>query len=296
VPSDVLVVDVTSPVGLSVVEPLFRAAGVRTWVVTAYEEEDDVTFHPSEAADELPKSYLLVLWHQSSRSVWDEKLKLRAGFTAALSLWYTTASPELLPLSISAREGIKRQPLTESKPLGEADVLDLLAFARAKARGQSASVPVVMTWLTRQPERLMALSILCQGYLASNALRCPAEAPVQGPFAEALNKMGWWEAHERIRDRVYSEGLAESLGAVDGRTWWLEAFGGNDLQFTEATSVASGLRFLIEAEMRVAVGERSGIPKLLRWLTEEELEICPDDVGRAYCEIMSLLETLGAAG
>lgn len=124
------------------------------------------------------------------------------------------------------------RPVTADAPLAKVEADELVAYALDHADGTVSHVPAVLR--SRQvPDTLVALAVLCQGYLATSALRDPNGGDWGPPaIAPALKALGWDSLLTERGDEVRKllDTARESIRAgkspnPTGSKWWLSVLG-----------------------------------------------------------------------
>jgi hypothetical protein len=193
----------------------------------------------------------------------------------------------LLPIRHAKECGMLAEPGTSGRPDWEKVVqrwgelirvvLDKsLLGAWFDAVGKQSSFGILDRLFRDQPrrEKLIALAILCQGYLAVHAARVPtiqSRAPV---VEHALNQMGWSK-------RVSCDLVGDGFDVVYTADWWSSPFGSSKSEVERAIAKESGLDNISEAR---------DLSKLIDAIYRGgDTRITEDIVANAYCAIAMTL-------
>src|SRR5262249_23638475 len=104
----------------------------------------------------------------------------------------------------------------------------LIEYARAREKGESARRPWFLEPPTAQ-HHLMALSVLCQGYMVAHV---PSEWVEPGVLKEALERLGWNALIGSASGRALAKQVAGKAKLTEETGWWSKVLGDGDLHST----------------------------------------------------------------
>jgi hypothetical protein len=175
-----------------------------------------------------------------------------------------------------------RSALDVEKILGPSFAPLLIEYAWAKEKGESARRP----WFLKPPtaqHNLMALSVLCQGYLAAHV---PSEGAELSMLKEALERMGWNAFLRSDSGRMLAKQAADRTELTEDPKWWGMESGDSRLHSTLR-------RELRESGMNVFT---DSISHLAQRIDEKKPIAETNLVAQAYLDIAKILGPQGQSG
>ena len=188
-------------------------------------------------------------------------------------------------------DGWVQRSVTKSDGLpSDEEATDLLRWVAEPKAERERWKPKLLT-KPRAVDNLIALAVLCQGYLVVHAEYKGSEKDWSlEEIALALRQMGWTDT---TRSMVRPD-LGDEFGNVREAKWWLNVFGlwdGTDKQIEQDTENWKKFENEIKEEWGEVKNEE--LPGEFGWLLQmmrKKAEInSPNMVAKAYCEIAKKL-------
>lgn len=151
----------------------------------------------------------------------------------------------------------------------------LIEYARAKENGESRQKPWFMEPPTVQ-HHLMALSVLCQGYLVAHA---PSKNDVLGTPRDALDRMGWYAFLTSEVGRAFAKQAVGKAELTENPKWWGKVSEDRDLH-------PALKRVLGESGLHLFT---NSISRLARRIDEKKSIAETDLVAQAYIDLANVL-------
>ena len=255
-----------------------NTVGRRDAVIQALAEADwDVVAPDGKPAVDPEGCFSLLLVHVTDQRIWNPKGKV------------DVIQPGVI---VSHTYGSSREPsvlvaagLTKISCSSTYIIENLSAFLSSWAATGTPDVQVLLT--SRTAERLQALAVLAQGYLAVCALRGHVKVEDSSEAAAALKTMGWEEAQAAIHESVAETDAWNDIGE---RSWWLTPFVGEITENHDRNSDAmKAFAGELEAEMTREKASGDGLEGLKKWLLGEVDTLDASSVGKAYSDLAQVL-------
>ena len=170
-----------------------------------------------------PESISLVVLHDNNRTEW-EHLQDSYGLVAAETVHYTggTVCGAVDEIWIRQRSiSSAKQALSQ----GEAD--SILEWLSARKSNPTLALPPILLPPIANGELLVALAVLCQGYLAIHATPLPNNKWGPSEIEKGLTLMGWPKLMESGAGELVSKEFSKQQIEVKRPKWWKSVLAGS---------------------------------------------------------------------
>ena len=147
-----------------------------------------------------------------------------------------------------------------------------------------------------EPVILVALSILCQGYLSVHAEYAGSDKNWKDEeLRPALKQMGWYALKDGPNQSLIPNNLANKIGTVRNADWWLGVFNVFDEKNEQKKQIVEEKRDAFEKGLKAEWNElKNGkvpdeVSQLIKLFHKQENVNRPDWVPEAYCAIAERL-------
>lgn len=177
------------------------------------------------------------------------------------------------------------RPITRRHPLTPSEAVALVDWAT----GQSGSLPPLLLPKVTF-ETLLALAVLCQGYLVGHVAAAGQRVPEGTALAKAVALMMLPSASgSELVAELGAAASAWSSGLLQRASWWVAPFAFDEAAPASARSAASGQ---LVAGVRAEWGDAPPSPEISRLtslLVEERAIEDPELVAAVYCQLVDRL-------